>query len=158
MELYFMQHGQAVTEQEDPTRPLSREGVEQIKASASAIQKLGVSFDVIICSPKRRAHQSAALIAEAIRYPYSDIMESDTVLPKAEPAELLQKLDQMIGDKILIVGHLPNLSRLVSALLRCDDELVCFENGGLVVVSRAATGNRLGSVLTAGQMRVLGRK
>jgi len=76
MEIYLLRHGQAVSEQEDPARPLSRDGVEQIQASASAIRRLGLVFDVIVCSPKRRSHQSAALVAEAIRYPYSDILES----------------------------------------------------------------------------------
>ena len=80
MELYFMQHGQAVSEQEDPAKPLSREGVAQIQASAKAMHRLGLAFDVIVCSPKRRSHQSAALVAEAVRYPYSDILESKAVL------------------------------------------------------------------------------
>ena len=46
MEIYLLRHGQAVSEQEDPARPLSREGVEQIQASASAIRRLGLVFDV----------------------------------------------------------------------------------------------------------------
>ncbi|NIQ97903.1 MAG: phosphohistidine phosphatase SixA, partial [Desulfuromonadales bacterium] len=31
MEIYFMQHGQAVGKQEDPARPLSRAGIEQVQ-------------------------------------------------------------------------------------------------------------------------------
>ena len=157
MELYFMQHGQAVSELEDPARPLSREGVTQSQASARAIQRLGIVFDVIICSPKRRSHQTAALVAEAIRYPYSDILESDTVLPQAEPDALLQKLSQMIGDKVLVIGHLPNLSRLASTLLGSDKELVRFENCGLVCIEKGTEGNILLSALTAEQMQRLGR-
>lgn len=157
MELYFMQHGQAVSEQEDPAKPLSREGVAQIQASAQAIHRLGLAFDVIVCSPKRRSHQSAALVAEAVRYPYSDILESKAILPKAEPEELLQKLSQMIGDKVLVVGHLPNLSRLVSYLLGSENELVRFENGGLVCIDKVVEGNLLVTVMSAEQMRLIGR-
>lgn len=157
MELYLMQHGQAVSGQEDPARPLSREGVEQVQLSARAIQRLGLSFDVIVCSPKRRSHQTAALVAEAIRYPYSDILESKTVLPQAEPDELLHKLSQVIGDKILVIGHLPNLSRLASQLLGREQELVRFENGGLVCVEMVSESNLLLSAMTAEQMRLLGR-
>ena len=152
-----MQHGQAVDEQEDPARPLSRDGVSQIQASARAIQRLGLAFDIIICSPKRRSHQTAALVAETIRYPYSDILESDSVLPQAEPEALLKKLAQMIGDKILVVGHLPNLSRLVSTLLVSEKEIVRFENGGLVCIEKKADSNILVSALSAGQMQRLGR-
>ena len=157
MELYFMQHGQAVSEQEDPARPLSREGVTQCQLSAKAIQRMGLAFDVIVCSPKRRSHQTAALVAEAIRYPYSDILESEAALPKAGPEEILKKLSQLIGDKILIVGHLPNLSRLVSKLIGSDREIVRFENGGLVGVKKGDEGNFLLCVLTAGQMQKIGR-
>ena len=157
MELYFMQHGQALSEQEDPARPLSREGVAQIQASANAIQRLGLSFDVIVCSPKRRSHQSAALVAEACRYPYSDILESEAVLPKAEPEELMHKLAQLIGDKILVVGHLPNLSRLVSHLLDTEKEQVRFENGGLVCIEKSVDHNLLTTVMTAEQMCLIGR-
>ena len=157
MVIYFMLDGLAVSELEDPARPLSREGVVQIQLSAKAVQRLGLAFDVIICSPKRRSHQTAALVAEAIRYPYSDILESDTVLPKAEPQELMQKLSQMIGDKILVVGHLPNLSRLVSHLFESEKEMVRFENGGMVCVELGKEGNILRSLLTAEQMQKLGR-
>ncbi len=157
MEIYLMQHGQAVSDQEDPARPLSREGVEQIRFSARAVQRLGLSFDVIICSPKRRSHQTAALVAEAIRYPYSDILESDTVLPKAGADALMQKLSQMIADKVLIVGHLPHLSTLASRLLGCEGDILRFENGGLACIERGSGGNLLRCALTAGQMRKLGR-
>jgi len=157
MEIYLMQHGQAVSDQEDPARPLSRAGVEQIQLSAKAIQRIGLTFDVMICSPKRRSHQTAALVAEAIRYPYSDILESDTVLPKAEPEELLQKMAQMIGDKILVVGHLPHLSRLVSHMFGCSGELVHFENGALVCINKASDKNILTAVMPAEQMRLIGK-
>ena len=157
MEIYLMQHGQAVSEQEDPARPLSREGVEQIKLAAKAITRLGLSFDVIICSPKRRSHQTAALVAEALRYPYSDILESQTVLPDADPAELIKKLSQMIGDKILVVGHLPHLSRLIARLLGSERDLVWIENGGLTCLELGAEGNILKCSLSPVQLQKLGK-
>lgn len=153
MKLYLMQHGKAVSKEQDPARPLSREGVEQIQASARAIQQLGLAFELIVCSPKRRSHQTAALVAETIRYPYSDIFETDKIEPKAEPTELLQKLSRMIGDKVLVVGHLPHLSRLVSHLLDCERELVRFENGCLVCLEQDGDTWLLASVLTPAQLR-----
>ncbi|MEJ2700720.1 MAG: histidine phosphatase family protein [Desulfuromonadales bacterium] len=81
MELYLMQHGQAVPESENPEKPLSREGVAQIQASAAAMRKLGISLDTLIHSPKKRAKQTAALIAEALNYPHSDLVETELVEP-----------------------------------------------------------------------------
>jgi len=67
MKLYLMQHALAHTAAENPERPLNPEGVEQAKAAAHAIKKLGLSFDLIVSSRKRRARQTAALVAEAVR-------------------------------------------------------------------------------------------
>jgi len=157
MEIYLMQHGQALSEQEDPERPLSRDGIEQIQLSARAIQKMGLVFDIIICSPRRRSHQTAALVAEAIRYPYSDILESDTVLPQEDPEKIVNKLVKMIGDKVLLVGHLPNLSRVVAHLLEVTGTIVRFENGGLACVEMGANEKILKFSLSAAQMRLLGK-
>ena len=38
MKLYLMQHGEAESKEQDPARPLSRSGVEQVQASARAMQ------------------------------------------------------------------------------------------------------------------------
>ena len=40
---------------------------------------LDLSFDVIVTSPKKRAKQTAALVAAAIGFPLSDIVETDQV-------------------------------------------------------------------------------
>ena len=92
-------------------------------------------------------------MAETIRYPYSDILETDKVEPKAEPEEILQKLSRMIGEKVLVVGHLPHLSRLVSHLLDCERDLVRFENGGLVCLEQDGDAWLMASVLTPAQLR-----
>ncbi|PLX74065.1 MAG: phosphohistidine phosphatase SixA [Desulfuromonas sp.] len=155
MKLYLMQHGQALSKQDDPERPLSREGVEQIKWTAKAVHRLGLNFDLVICSPKRRAHQTAALVCEKIRYPYSDIRELDVVLPDHEPKELLKHLDRFDGENLLIVGHLPHLSRLTSRLLGRDGDTVRFENGGLLCIELLPEGNLLTSMLTPDQLRLI---
>lgn len=133
MELYLMQHGQAVPAADDPEQPLSKEGVAQIKASAAAMKRLGIALDAIVCSPKKRSHQSAALVAEGVNYPYSDIAETETVKPSAPAAEALDFLRQYAGSgAVLVAGHLPSLGALASLLLCGGDALrIAFENGGL---------------------------
>ncbi len=130
MKLYLMQHALAYSSAEDAERALNPEGIRQAKHSASGIKRLGLVFDLIMTSPKRRAKQTAALIAEEVRYPYSDIMTTEALLPDRTPEELLELLQKESTDsRILIVGHLPHLARLAEALTRGGD--LIFENAGL---------------------------
>lgn len=133
MELYLMRHGQAVPEAENPEQPLSREGVAQIQTSAAAMKRLGIALDAIVCSPKRRSHQTAALVAEGINYPYSDIVTTATVSPTAAGADAVDFLRQFSGSRsVLIAGHLPSLGEIASILLTGGHLVpIHFDNGCL---------------------------
>ena len=133
MKLYLMQHALAYTAEEDPERPLNPAGVTQAKAAAAGLKRLGLNFDLIITSPKRRSQQTAALVAEAVRYPYSDIMTTEAVLPKAAPSELLELIQaENECQKVLVVGHLPHLANLSGHLL--EGAVLRFENTGLTCI------------------------
>ncbi|MGW8313679.1 MAG: phosphohistidine phosphatase SixA [Desulfuromonadales bacterium] len=130
MKLYLMQHALAYQAGEDPERQLSPAGVAQAKAAARGIKRLGLGFDLIITSPKRRAHQTAALLAETVRFPYSDILTTETVLPDQPPQALLDLLQQeRLDSRILVVGHMPQLANLARVLMQGGELL--FQNAGL---------------------------
>ena len=130
MKLYLMQHALAYSSAEDSERALSPAGVEQAKQSAHGIRRLGLEFDLIMTSPKRRAKQTAALVAEEVRYPYSDILNTEALMPDRSPAELLELLQKESTDsRILVVGHLPHLAHLTDTLTGGGD--LIFENAGL---------------------------
>ena len=134
MKLYLMQHALAYPSSEDPERPLNPEGISQAKATAKGIKRLGLSFELVIASPERRAHQTAALVAEAIRYPHSDILTTEAALPGKEPQELLDLLQREPSDsRVLLVGHLPHLEKLARQLLQGGELLI--ENAGLSCLS-----------------------
>lgn len=136
MELYLMQHGLALSAEEDAERPLSPVGIAQVKASAAGLKALSLAFDLICASPKRRAQQTAALVAEALRYPYSDILATETLLPNADPAHFLELLQRESNcPRVLAVGHLPNLDTLAKGLL--GGGRLRFENAGLVGLQQA---------------------
>jgi len=163
MELYLMQHGQAVTEEEDPERPLSREGVAQVQASAAAMKWMGIALDDLICSPGKRAHQTAALVAEGVNYPYSDIVRTEKVKATVPPDETLAFLRQVQESRaVLIAGHLPSLARVAALLLGGDKAVaIRFENGGLCRIDTAdlAPGEaELVFHIPARQMKRLGGK
>ena len=130
MKVYLMQHALAYSSEEDQERPLSPAGIDQAKAAAKGIKRLGLTFDLIVTSPKRRAHQTAALIAEGVRFPHSDILTTEAVLPQSQPQELLDLLQkESPQSRVLVVGHMPQLGRLSSQLLQGGEML--FENAGL---------------------------
>ena len=130
MRLYLMQHAFAYPAEENAERPLSPTGINQAKAAGRGIKRLGLTFDLIVASPKRRAQQTAALIAEAVRYPYSDILTTETALPDRSPQELLDLLrKEPEASHILIVGHLPQLEKLTGELMQGGVLLI--ENTGL---------------------------
>lgn len=130
VKLYLMQHALAHSAAENPDRPLNPAGIDQAKATSRGIRRLGLSFDLIITSPRRRAHRTAALIAEGVRFPYSDILTTEAVLPDRSPQNLLDLLQGEPSDsRVLVVGHLPHLEKLASTLLQGGELLI--ENAGL---------------------------
>ena len=152
MKVYLMQHALAYSSQEDQERPLSPAGIDQAKAAAKGIKRLGLTFDLIVTSPKRRAHQTAALIAEGVRFPHSDIMTSEVVLPQGQPQELLDLLQkESPQSSVLVVGHMPQLAKLSSQLLQGGEML--FENAGLACFEISSSHSaRLDFLLTAQQL------
>lgn len=152
MKLYLMQHALAYPAETDPEKALSPTGIDQAKAAARGIKRLGLGFDLIITSPKRRAHQSAALIAEAVRYPYSDILATEATLPDQSPQGVLDLLQQEpAASRILVVGHLPQLESLAERLLQGGK--ITIENSGLTCFELATPlAARLEFHLTARQL------
>ncbi len=53
--IYLVQHGEAKSEKEDPSRPLTDKGKADVEATAKLLTKLGVTVDKIIHSGKTRA-------------------------------------------------------------------------------------------------------
>ena len=157
MQLYLMQHGVALTKEENIERPLSTAGIDQVRKAAAGIRQLLPGFDLIACSSKRRAHQTAALVAEAMRFPYSDILISENLLPEAEPQDVMSLVTREAADSsILLVGHQPCLGRLAGFLLQGGE--VRFENAGLCAFEISAKGQPavLNFLLTAEQLARLG--
>jgi len=131
MNVYLVQHAYAKSEQEDPERPLSEKGWADIRKIADFVFKKGnISIKEIFHSGKMRARQTAEVLAQKLN---SIVKEADGLKPMDDPfiwAERLRK----INEDIMLVGHLPHLSRLTSILLCQDAEkiLVEFQQGCVV--------------------------
>ena len=128
-----MQHGLAVSEKEDLERPLSPTGKAQIEKSAAAIRMMGLRFDLIIASTKKRSKQTADIVAKTVEYPVATIVETESVKPTAPPEASIDFISQFRQkNSVLIAGHLPSLAKIAASLLTDDSEVsIRFENGGL---------------------------
>jgi len=66
MKLYLMQHGKALSKEEDPERSLSPEGRSETTRMGDVLKEKGTPVDVIWHSGKARAAETAEIIAAAI--------------------------------------------------------------------------------------------
>ena len=66
MKLYLAQHGEALSRQEDPERPLSEQGVQDVRAVAAFLGDAGIKLARVWHSGKRRAEQTAEILARVV--------------------------------------------------------------------------------------------
>ncbi len=140
MQLYLVQHAQVKSEAEDPQRSLTEEGKQTALRMADFAARHKIAVAEIWHSGKLRARQTAEIFAEAMRPP-SGVHEKPGLGPLEDVAPLVATLAGL-EHNLMIVGHLPHLSRFTSRLL-CGDEtksIVAFQMGGIVRLDREATG------------------
>lgn len=136
MTLFLVQHGEAKPESEDPDRSLTDRGAEVVERMADWAARMGMKVEEIRHSGKRRAEQTATIFANRLSPPRGMIA--------AQGLNPLDSVDSVAAslraqqDSIMIVGHLPHLSRLVSLLVTGDPdaEVVRFRNAGIVCLTR----------------------
>ena len=140
MELYLLRHGKAAERsarwRPDSKRPLTREGEDGVRAVARGMKELKLSFDLILTSPYTRAAKTAQIVAEILKA--KEVLLSENLAAEADGrAVIAEILDQYPkAERILLVGHEPFLSGLISVLLTGRDGLeVRLKKAGLVKVS-----------------------
>src|SRR5579864_897411 len=114
-----MQHGEAMREEHDPTRPLTEKGRAATNRMVQyAVERAGVRVARIVHSGKLRARQTAETWRAYL--PAVTITEEDGLDPQASPEIWGERLAGETAD-VLLVGHLPHLARLAAFLLCGDD-------------------------------------
>ena len=135
MAVYLCQHGEAFTEEENPVRPLTPAGIEKVKEVAKRAFAGRKNPDMIYHSSKLRAKETAEIIAGEIKFK-GIITEIDGINPNDDPKKFFNSTN--IASDILIVSHLPFLSRLISYLTtgKTDYSIVKFRQGGIVCLEK----------------------
>ncbi len=140
MLVYLVQHGQAVPEAQDPARPLTEGGREEVERVARHAGTLGVRVREIWHSGKLRALQTAEILRGELR-PEPALREQRGMSPGDDPSLMIRWLEAA-GDPVMLVGHLPHLACLASLLLIGDPSrgIIRFRNAGIVCLARGEGG------------------
>jgi len=132
MRLYLIQHAQAEPKEIDPQRPLTEQGRSDIRKVAAFIKPLGLRVEYLWHSGKKRAAQTAEVLAEvmAVR---KEIAAREGLAPNDDVKAVKKQLEAARQDTML-VGHLPFMDKLASLLLTGSEssETVAFRQAGIV--------------------------
>ena len=148
MEIYLMQHGDYVSKEQDPEESLSPEGKDKMNKIAQALTRIDIKIDQIITSPKKRARETAEIVATSVGSSPEKIVETPLVKALTPPQETIEYLGQFAHLKsLLIVGHLPSLARITSYLLMDgSQEMIHFERGGIARIDVESLPTRAGQL------------
>ncbi len=137
MKLYLVQHAEAKEKEEDPDRPLSEKGLDDIEKMANFL-KGKIKVARILHSGKLRAKQTAERLNESIQSS-EGIKEVDDLAPLDDPKIWEKKLRDE-EKNVMIVGHLPYLGKLAGLLLVNDQNriIINFKMGGIVCLEKNA--------------------
>ncbi|MCS7298774.1 MAG: phosphohistidine phosphatase SixA [Spirochaetia bacterium] len=131
--IFLVQHGEAKSEDEDPERHLKDIGKEKTRKVADILYGMSLRPRVIVHSGKARARETAEIMAEVLK-PEKGIVEEKGLSPLDDPSSWARRLESEQG--VMIVGHLPYLSKLTSLLLigNQDVEIVKFTYSSCLVI------------------------
>jgi len=122
MKLYLLRHAEAAERgdsryKSDATRPLTAKGLQRAKQLAHALRQMHVTFDVILSSPLVRARATAEILEHGMRLP-GRLELTPHLAPEGDPGELFNQIHQLrpVPESVMLVGHEPYLSQLVSLL------------------------------------------
>ena len=135
MKLYLIQHGRAASRDVDSRRPLTEEGRRDVEKIAAFVEPLGLSVDYLWHSRKMRAIQTADILAGVVT-----VREEKTACDGLAPNDDVSAVrDEIIsgGRDVMIVGHMPFVSKLASLLLAGSEsaDVVVFRQAGIVCLS-----------------------
>ena len=136
MKLYLVQHGHAVSKEADPQRPLSDQGRADVEWMAAFLGQAGVRVSRILHSGKKRAEQTAELLAGSVGLGLG--VEKISGIDPLDPApEFARVVNEWQADT-MVVGHLPFMGMLVSHLVAGDEAagIVAFRPGTVVCLER----------------------
>ena len=126
MQLYFLRHGEADWPgwtKPDDERPLTDFGKKEVRQVATFLNRLKMKPDLVVTSPLPRALQTAEVAAEQLKI---KLRQDEALEPGFGISELSSVLKRHRSKVLMLVGHEPDFSSVISAL-----------TGGFIKMSKA---------------------
>jgi len=138
MKLYLLRHADAAEASAegyttDAARALTPKGNKRTRQLANALRQMEITFDVILTSPLVRAQQTAEIVARSLGKE-KQLRQAGQLAPDGALTDVLALIESVRAraGSILLVGHEPSLSRLISLLCTGGTNLgLTLKKGGL---------------------------
>lgn len=152
MDLYILRHGtaEAGLPGGDAGRTLTRDGKSDIRLVARWLKSIAVTPDLIATSPFARAKETAAITATVLGYT-ARIEIWDDLAPGNPVSRIIHRLSESGKNTVIVIGHEPTLSTLISSLVSPDASArITMAKGGVARIRRLEFSPRI-----AGDLNVL---
>lgn len=164
MDIYILRHGKAEAHTQnitsDAKRQLTKTGIMELECIAKALKNFDIKVDAIISSPLVRATETADIVSKHLWKKKKKITIWDELKPESNVLDIHKKLIKLPTDaKILLVGHEPNLTNLISSIISPEcDVAINLKKGGFVsmsvTLSKSQIVGTLRSVLIPKQLKL----
>lgn len=135
MQLYVLRHGiaeDARPGRSDEERALTPEGKEKLRRVLDRAHRAGTAPTLILTSPYVRAVQTAKLAAQRLGCRHEPV-EIEALVPSGSPQRVWEEICARHNEEqLLLSGHEPLLSQLVSYLLDSPTLAVDMKKGAMV--------------------------
>lgn len=131
MTIYLVQHGKCLSKAQDPEKGLSEQGFDDVRRIAQVASNYGIVVDEILHSGKKRALQTAEIMADALGPP-KKVRAVSGINPLDDVSSYAETL--AISSQCMIVGHLPFLEKLAAYLVtgQVQNPIFQLQNGGIL--------------------------
>jgi phosphohistidine phosphatase len=115
------------------------DGRKRAREAAKGLARLIETADLVATSPWSRAKETAGFAAKALGAP---LVETNFLLPHRSPQSLAGWLSGLDGERVVLVGHEPHLSKSISWLLGSARTVVALKKAQAVQLEapKAAAG------------------
>jgi phosphohistidine phosphatase len=152
VDLYLIRHAEAVPLGEqgitsDEERPLTEPGEQTARAVGKGLRRRGVTFDKLLTSPLLRARQTAEAILHDWPAPAPELILCDDLAIDGKPKRVGRFLRDLAGERVGLVGHMPQLAILAAWLIGSKKAQIDFDKGGVACVSCSSAKKARGTLL-----------
>ncbi len=140
MQVYLVQHGEALAKEIDADRSLSPKGESDVAGMAKFLKGI-VTVNKVLHSGKTRARQTAEILADTVSK-NGNINAVNDINPNDPVEQFATQMDEWTEDT-LVVGHLPFMAKLVAQQVSNNEAniITAYQPGSIVCLARDEEGN-----------------